>query len=462
MNIDLHKSFPFTPTPDQSRALELLTQFLNSKTPLQLFVLRGYAGTGKTTILAHLAKTLQIVNKVVLLAPTGRAARVLSSYCGLPAYTVHKKIYWLKEEGAGDMSFVLQNNKFKNTLFIVDEASMLSTGVGIERDVLEDLMRFVYRSPGCKILFSGDNAQLPPVDMTYSPALDHQYLTDRFQVDVIQMELNTVVRQSQESGILLNATELRKSLQSGEFQIKMTPNTSDVISINGMELQESLEQSIGEFGIDDVLIVTRSNKRANQFNQEVRNRILFREDNIEAGDVLMSVKNNYHWLKKEENKDDFIANGEAFEIKKIWGKEEMHGFQYADANVRFLDNRIPDLDVKIWLDALITEGPSMPLNDLRNLYYKVYHEYIDLGEGKKAKKSALEDSYYNAVQVKFSYAVTCHKAQGGQWSAVFIDHGYLTDELIDENLLRWFYTALTRASQKVYLVNFNKHFLKSN
>ncbi len=459
MNIDLHKSFQFSPTPDQSRAFGQLNQFINSNTALQLFILRGFAGTGKTSVLAHIAKTLQKVNKVVLMAPTGRAAKVLSSYCGLPAFTVHKKIYWLKDAGDGEMNFVLQNNKYKDTIFIVDEASMLSSGSGGDRDVLEDLMRFVYRSPGCRIIMSGDNAQLPPVDMIYSPALDREYMVDRFRMEVDEIELNTVVRQAQESGILANATALRKSLQLKDYQIKFSPNDTDVKSINGMELQESLEESISEFGVDEVLIVTRSNKKANQFNNEVRNRLLFREDNLEAGDVLMSVKNNYHWLKNEENKDDFIANGESFEVLKVLGKDSLHGFEYADVNVRFLDNRIPDIDIKVWLDALMVEGPSMPISDVRNLYYKVYEEYVELGEGKKAKEQALNDAFYNAVQVKFSYAVTCHKAQGGQWSAVFIDHGFLVDDMVDENLLRWFYTALTRASQRVYLVNFNKQFL---
>lgn len=459
MQIDLHKSFQFTPTLDQSGALDQLNRFINSKTPLQLFILRGFAGTGKTSLLAHIAKSLQKVNKVVLMAPTGRAAKVLSSYCGLPAFTVHKKIYWLKDSGEGDMRFILQNNKYKDTIFIVDEASMLSTGNGGDRDVLEDLMRFVYRSPGCKIIMSGDNAQLPPVDMSYSPALDKAYMMDRFRMEVDEIELNTVIRQAQESGILLNATALRESLQTENYEIKFQPNSMDVVSISGMELQESLEASISEYGLDEVLIITRSNKRANQFNNEVRNRMLFREDNIAAGDVLMSVKNNYHWLKQEENKEDFIANGESFEVLKVWNKDTMHGFDYADVNVRFLDNRIPDVDLKVWLNSLNVEGPAMPISDVRDVYFKVYQEYLDLGEGKKAKDQALNDGYYNAVQVKFSYAVTCHKAQGGQWSAVFIDHGFLLDDMVDENLLRWFYTAITRAKERVYLVNFNKQFL---
>ena len=460
MNIDLHKSFQFPPTPDQSVALGMLSEFMNSKSPYQLFILRGFAGTGKTSILAHIVKTLQKDNKVVLLAPTGRAARVLSSYCGVPAFTVHKRIYWLAEGDGGEMNFVLQKNKFKDTLFIVDEASMLSSGSIGERDVLEDLMRFVYRSPGCKIIMAGDNAQLPPVDMNYSPALDAEFMADRFRISVKEFELNTVVRQSQESGILSNATQLRKSLQNESLSVQFETNNFDFYAINGLELQESLEECFSEYGKEEVLIVTRSNKRANQFNSEVRNRILFREENIEAGDILMSVKNNYHWLSKEENKDDFIANGESFEILKVLAKEKVHGYDFADVNIRFIDDRIPDIDVKIWLDSITIDGASMPHADLRNLFFKVYDEYIELGEGKKAKQLTMNDPFNNAIQSKFSYAVTCHKAQGGQWSAIFIDHGYLTDEKVDENLLRWFYTAITRATQRVYLVNFNKKFLK--
>jgi exodeoxyribonuclease-5 len=437
----------------------LLDIFLKKNDYLSIFILRGYAGTGKTSILAHLAKSLEKNQKIVLLAPTGRAARVLSSYCGMPAFTVHKRIYRLAESGQGDLNFVLQKNNFTNTLFVVDEASMLSSGTHGERDVLEDLMRFVYRGKGCKLILSGDNAQLPPVDMAYSPALDEEYMQDRFHLPVTFFELNEVVRQAKESGILFNATQLRKALQTESLEVQFSVGFDDFKAINGLELQESLEESVSEYGADEVLIVTRSNKRANQFNAEVRNRLLFREDNIEAGDILMNVKNNYHWLSKEE-KDDFVANGESMEVLKVLNKDTLYGQEFADLNVRFVDNRIPDVDVKVWLNCLTTEGPALPQADVRNLFFKVMEDYVAQGEVKKAKQLALMDPYYNALQCKFSYAVTCHKAQGGQWSAVFIDHGYLTDEMVDESLLRWFYTAITRATQKVYLVNFNEMFLK--
>lgn len=459
--VDLQKTFQFHPTPDQSQALGMLSRFVNSNTYLKLFILRGFAGTGKTTILAHLAKTLQNDNKVVLLAPTGRAARVLSSYCGIPAFTVHKKIYWLAEGSEGDLNFVLQKNKFTDTLFIVDESSMLSTGSSGERDVLEDLMRYVYRGKGCKIIFAGDNAQLPPVHFDYSPALDAKFMEDRFNMPVEEIELQTVVRQANESGVLKNATQLRELIQNGSSEIAFETNKEDFSEINGLELQEKLEESISEFGVEEVLFITRSNKRANQFNNEVRNRLLFREEKIETGDLLMSVKNNYHWLKSEEKKDDFIANGESFEILKVLGKTSMYGFDFAEVNVRFIDNRMPDIDIKLWLNSLEVEAPSMSTADIRDLYFKVYEDYIAQGEAKKAKQLTLDDPFYNAVQCKFSYAVTCHKAQGGQWSVVFIDHGYLTDEMVDEGLIRWLYTAVTRAKSKVYLVNFNENFIKS-
>lgn len=455
----LHHSFPFPPTSDQLKAFGLLDSFLADNDGLKIFLLRGYAGTGKTSILAHLAKSFEKDKKIVLLAPTGRAARVLSTYCGMPAFTVHKRIYRLAESAHGDLNFVLQKNNFTNTLFIVDEASMLSSGMHGERDVLEDLMRFVYRGKGCKLIMSGDNAQLPPVDMAYSPALDEEYMRDRFHLPVTFFELNEVVRQAKESGILFNATQLRKSLQTESLEVKFDVGFDDFKAINGLELQESLEESVSEFGADEVLIVTRSNKRANQFNAEVRGRLLFREDNIEAGDILMNVKNNYHWLSEEEN-EDFIANGESMEVLKVLNKDTLYGQDFADLNVRFVDNRIPDIDVKVWLNCLTTEGPALPQSDVSNLFFQVMEDYVAQGEAKKAKQLTLIDPYNNALQCKFSYAVTCHKAQGGQWSAVFIDHGYLTDEMVDESLLRWFYTAITRATQKVYLVNFNKMFLK--
>ena len=459
MSFLLHKTFPFTPTANQLSVLGLLDTFLKDRNYLQLFLLRGFAGTGKTSILSHVAKVYEKHQKVVLMAPTGRAARVLSSYCGLPAFTIHKKIYRLAEDGVGDMNFVLQKNNFVDTLFIVDEASMISSGSHGGRDLLEDLMRFVYRGKGCRLILSGDNAQLPPVDMAYSPALDSTYLLENFNIPVTEFEISEVVRHHEESGVLYNATQLRKNLKLEDLHIKFATNDVDFRSINGLELQEELEYCMHNYGMEEVLIITRSNKRANQFNNEVRNRLLFRENDIEAGDFLMGVKNNYHWLKDEENKNDFIANGESMEVLKVLNKEKMYGFQFADVNVRFVNDRIPDIDIKVWMDCLQTQGPALSQGDIRSLYYSVMEDYHAQGESKNAKQLTMSDPFFNALQVKFSYAVTCHKAQGGQWSAVFIDHGYLTDDMVDENLLRWFYTAITRATEKVYLVNFNEMFL---
>jgi exodeoxyribonuclease-5 len=295
--------------------------------------------------------------------------------------------------------------------------------------------------------------------METSPALDAHFLRETFHLPVTEVQLSEVVRQASESGILENATRLRQLLPLSESRVKFIPNGKDVKSITGLELQESLEECIHRYGMDEVLFITRSNKRANQFNAEIRNRLLYREEEIQAGDYLMAVKNNYHWLKSEENKEDFIANGEVMEILRIEKKETLYGQNFADVSVRFVNDRIPDIGIKIWLDSLGTDSASMSNEDIRNLYYSVYTDYLAQGETRKAKSLTMNDPYFNAVQVKFAYAVTCHKAQGGQWSAIFIDHGYLTEEMVDVNLIRWFYTALTRAKQEVYLVNFHEMFL---
>jgi exodeoxyribonuclease-5 len=458
--LDLRSSVPFLPTIDQEKALGLLETFFASSNYREIFLLRGFAGTGKTSLLAHIAQTYAKHKKnVVLLAPTGRAARILSEYCQMPAYTIHKRIYRLAEEMGGEMNFVLQRNVFEDTLFIVDEASMIASNNPLERDVLTDLLRYVYRGKGCRLIISGDNAQLPPVGMETSPALDAHFLRETFHLPVTDVQLSEVVRQASESGILENATRLRQLLQASHSCVQFIPNGHDVKSITGLELQESLEECIHRYGMDEVLFITRSNKRANQFNSEIRNRLLFREEEIQAGDFLMAVKNNYHWLKSEENKEDFIANGEVMEILRIEKKETLYGQNFADVSIRFVNNRIPDVGIKIWLNSLITDSASMSNEDMRDLYYSVYNDYLALGETRKAKSLTMNDPYFNAVQVKFAYAVTCHKAQGGQWSAVFIDHGFLTEEMVDVNLIRWFYTALTRAKQEVYLVNFHEMFL---
>lgn len=465
MDIDLLSSFPFRPTPDQSVALQILTRFVNIKSKGHVFILRGFAGTGKTTLLAHIAKVLHgngnDGGRVVLLAPTGRAAKVLSSYCGLPAFTIHKQIYWLADGVEGDFNFTLKKNKWVDTLFIVDESSMLSAHYAGERFVLEDVMRYVYRGKGCKILFAGDNAQLPPIHLNESPALDVKFMEDHFHLPVMESTLSDVIRQTKLSGILKNATRLRMHIEDNNPDIIFDTNAVDFFDINGVDFQECVEENINQYGLTQVLCITRSNKRANLFNAELRNRLLFREDKIQASDILMCVKNNYHWLQSDDNSDVFIANGESFEILKVLKRESLYGYEFADVYIRFLDQRMPNIDIKIWLDCLMVEGPAMPMSDQRDLYSKVYADYLAIDGHIKAKQLIKKDPYFNAVQCKFSYAVTCHKAQGGQWPVVFIDHGYLTDEMMNTQVLKWMYTAVTRATQKVYLVNFNKRFFAS-
>lgn len=456
----MQESFPFSPTNDQSLALQQLNKFLNSSRVLEVFLLKGYAGTGKTSILAHVAQHVVKHRNVVLLAPTGRAAKVLSNYCNLPAFTIHKQIYKMVEDGFGAAQFVLNPNKYVNTLFIVDEASMVSSGSFAGRDLLEDLMRYVYRGKGCKLILSGDTAQLPPVEMAFSPALNQTFLSDSFHLPIHEVELSNVVRQELDSGILENATLLRNRLLDNSYSFKLETNLFDFVSINGLELQEKLEESISEYGMEEVLIITRSNKRANQFNNEIRNRLLFRDQELEAGDYLMGVKNNYHWLGESGQKGDFLANGESLEVLKVLNQQEMYGFKFADVVARFPNHKFPDLDLKIWLDSLQEEGASLPQTQVDQLYHAVLNDYYAQGEKKTARMKTKADPFFNALQVKFSYAVTCHKSQGGQWSAVFIDHGYLTEEMVDEGLLRWMYTAITRATTKVYLVNFNEMFLR--
>lgn len=457
--ISFIKNFPFSPTSNQVEALNALSRYVSAQNPYHIFILKGYAGTGKTSILGHISKVYNQSHNVVLLAPTGRAAKVLSDYCQMPAYTIHKKIYRLFDNPDGERQFMLQKNNYKDALFIVDECSMISSGGYATRDLLEDLMRYVFRGRNCRIILTGDIAQLPPVDMDYSPALNKEYLEHNFKFPVTEVELTQVVRQQEESGILYNATQLRENIVDQNFTMKLDANLPNVHAINGMELQESLEQSYHKYGQEEVLFVTRSNKRANQFNQEIRNRLLFREERLSSSDMVMAVKNNYHWLPKDQKDGSFIANGESMEIKQVYGTEQMYGFEFANARVSLNAAKQIDVDVKLWLDSLFVDGPSMTQEDHNALYYKVYEDYLGIKNEKPVKEMVKSDDFYNALQVKFSYAVTCHKSQGGQWDAVFVDHGFITDEMIDINLLRWMYTAITRAKKQLFLVNFNEAFL---
>lgn len=449
----------FEPTFQQRKLVESLSEFLLSS-PDKIFLLKGYAGTGKTSVISALIRALhELKQSVVLLAPTGRAAKVLSSYSGYPAYTIHKKIYRQHVVGDEMSQFSLGINMHKHTLFIVDEASMITTsgernfGTG---DLLGDLLSFVYGSEGCRLLLIGDVAQLPPVGQMYSPALDNSYLGE-YGFHVKDFLLTEVFRQADDSGILKNATYLRTLLtdeQVGAFPVFET-NFPDIVRVSGEDLIEEISSAYSRDGMDETIIVSRSNKRANIFNNGVRNRILYREEELSTGDLLMVVRNNYFWAKSTEGKLDFIANGDVAEVKRVRRVHEMYDFRFADVELYFPDYEV-EMDAKILLDVLQSESASLNSEDSNKLFLSVQEDYMDIRNKKERLKKMREDPYLNALQVKFAYSVTCHKAQGGQWKNVFIDKGYVTEEMVDMEYLRWLYTAVTRASERLYLINWEK------
>lgn len=451
--------FPFT--EDQSKLIVQLHDFLTSTGSKRVFVLNGYAGTGKTTLVSALTKIIGKLNyKTVLLAPTGRAAKVISSYSGRRAFTIHKMIYTYKYVG-GRSHFVLKKNTSSNTLFIVDEASMIGDNSYMDKkSLLDDLMEYVFSGKKCSVLFVGDTAQLPPVGEELSRALDPKFLESTYYADLFQYRLTQVVRQKQESGILLNATAIRNKIPEKELlPVISNEEFPDVIKVVGNELQDELESSYASFGVENCIVLCRSNKRANLFNQHIRARILYKEEEIDAGDLMMVVKNNYHWLS-DKSKAGFIANGDIIELLRISKIEELYGFKFASVEIRLVD--YPDeepFEVKLMLDAIMVETTNLPRAQLKNLYFEIEKEYIDEFPGKRERmEKILKDPYFNALQVKFSYAVTCHKSQGGQWDTVFIDQGYLTKEMVNPEYLRWLYTAFTRAKTKLYLANFHSMF----
>lgn len=460
----LIRQLPFEPTSGQRAAAKALDRFITSPDPLQVFVLRGYAGTGKTSLIAALVRALPAVRmKSVLLAPTGRAAKVVSGYSGKQAFTVHRKIY--RTAGTDDDGFVgLQNNTHTDTIFIVDEASMIGQGSSDKQafpnSLLEDLFTYVEHGENCRLIFVGDTAQLPPVGLSDSPALDPNYLKRNFGFQVHAVELNEVVRQQLDSGVLLNATRLRLALAAGEtgYPQFVTQGYHDLIRLEGSDLMDALEQSYSKFGPEDTIIICRSNKRANQYNQAIRQRIRWQEDEISTGDYVMIVKNNYFWLP-QDSKAGFLANGDTAIIRRINKYREMHGFRFADVTIQLLDYPDePELDTRIILDSLHTEAPALTPQQQQQLFESVAGDYADLGSKGAIYREMKKDEYFNALQVKFAYAVTCHKAQGGQWASVFIEQGYLTEEMLNADFLRWLYTGITRTTDKVYLINFNKEF----
>jgi exodeoxyribonuclease V len=454
-------SLPFDPNQQQSELIQKISNFLFSTNDNELFVLKGYAGTGKTNLIAAVTKALPSIKlKSVLMAPTGRAAKVLSNSAGKTASTIHKKIF-KKDMDEGQMMFSLSENNHKDTLFIVDEASMInveSENSLYQNNLLESLFEYVFSGTNCKLIFVGDTAQLPPVGTDKSAALDPTYLKQNFHLTVHSYELTDVARQRAQSGILHNATKLRESLLGAKFILPKLEITKDVVNLTGDELEDALNNAYSKYGEDDVIIVTRSNKRANLFNQNVRNRIRLFEEDLCTGDKLMVVKNNYFWLG--DSKDaGFIANGDMAEIKRIGKREKLYGFNFTDCSLKLVDHDSNELDVKIITDSLFSDAPSLTPEQQQLFFSEVMLDCEDVTEKWKKMLYLKKSPFFNALQVKFSYAVTCHKAQGGQWPCVFIDHGFLSDEMLDLNLIRWLYTALTRASEKVYLINFNPQLL---
>lgn len=463
-----------TPTFEQSKVLEMWQDFLFSRKADEIFLLRGFAGTGKTTLIASLVKTMrQLQQPVVLLAPTGRAAKVFSRYADAPAHTIHRFIYRQKSF-ADTTSFQPAPNLLHHTLFIVDEASMianqgLSGGMFGTGRLLDDLIQYVYSGDNCRLILVGDTAQLPPVGEDESPALNASVL-EGYNLEVREMELTSVLRQEQESGILYNATLLRRLIQNEDFTSVPKLRVSgfpDVISIKGNELLEALEESYSTFGTDETIVVTRSNKRANIYNLGIRGRILDLEEELCSGDRLMVAKNNYFWRRNLQDESqssgkggnpltrmgELIANGEMAVVRRLRGERSFYGFRFIDATLRFTDHDDEECEATILLDTLQSEAPSLTTQQQEALFQAVWEDYPDLNKSERIKKIK-EDVYYNALQVKYAYAVTCHKAQGGQWSCVFIDQGYIAEDTSMVDYYRWLYTAITRATERVYLVNF--------
>ena len=459
LSAKIKENFPHELTLQQNELVDFLSGFVVSKSE-HIFLLKGFAGTGKTSVISALIRAMdELKQPVVLMAPTGRAAKVLSGYSGKSAFTIHKKIYRQKVGGEFYGMFNLNVNLHKHTLFIVDEASMISNSeseshFGSGR-LLDDLMEYVYGGDGCRLILIGDTAQLPPVGQVLSPALDKSQL-ECYGFPVDQFTLTEVVRQAKESGVLYNATYLRNLLEedfSGAFP-KIDVDFPDMKKISGEDLIETISSTYGKDGVGETIIISRSNKRANIFNNGIRNKVLYREEELSSGDLLMVVKNNYFW-SKASNEIDFIANGDIAEVKRVQKKQELYGFRFADVTLFFPDYEV-EMDVKILLNTLQSDSPSLTYEENNRLFLSIQEDYMDIGNKRTRMVKMREDPYLNALQVKFGYAVTGHKAQGGQWKNVFIDQGYLTKEMVNKEYLRWLYTAFTRATGRLYLVNWRE------
>jgi len=458
----IQAELPFEPNAEKGGLLQALGAFIVSREERKAFILSGYAGTGKTSVMSALVRALAALKQpCVLLAPTGRAAKVLSRYSGKQAYTIHKKIY--RQNQLGQEVFSLCDNLHQNTLFIVDEASMLSGardnttfGSGC---LLDDLVRYVYNGRGCSLMLVGDGAQLPPVGSLNSPALDADYMGYHYEMQISNYELHEVARQALDSGILSEATRLRNQLGNlGSLRdLEIQANNRDIIRLKGEEVIETLENSWREVGAEETLIITRSNKMTNLYNQGVRARILWKEDELSNGDRLMVTKNNYFWTQDEEDEMEFIANGDMFEIERLAHHHELYGFHFAKATLRSIDYD-HEIEALVWLDTLTTDSPEDNFLYQKELFARIAEDFPEIRNKKELIKKIYDSPYYNALQVRFAYCVTCHKAQGGQWKHVYIDKG-LSEEGLKElteverrEFLRWLYTAITRSTEKIYLL----------
>jgi len=459
----IYRNLELMPSDGQKILTDFLAEMISLPDHHQLMLVKGYAGTGKTSVISAFVRTLNDFKiRPVLMAPTGRAAKVLSAYSSEQAFTIHKKIYRQKLSADSFGIFTLNFNTYSNTFFVVDEASMISRysadksifGTG---SLLDDLLKFVYNNRNCRLILIGDTAQLPPVGQEESPALD-RLLLETYGLKVIECELTEVVRQSYESGILHNATLVRKLIteQHTGYPVLET-NFPDMKRITGEDLIEAISDAYDRYGIDETVIICRSNKQANRYNQGIRNRILYREEELTPGDFLMVVRNNYHWITDSEN-ISFIANGDIVRVIRIRKYTERYQFRFAEVDLCLPDYDHYEFTAIILLDALCSEAASLSEEQNRRLYDSVADDYAHIASKAKRYKAIREDPFFNALQVKYAYAVTCHKAQGGQWQCVFIDQGWLNDEMLNIEYLRWLYTAITRATEKLYLVNFSGKF----
>lgn len=457
---DLAKLFPHQANEQQVQLFQKLQEFILQKDDDACFILKGYAGTGKTTVMGALIKLLpQYKMKTVLLAPTGRAAKVLSNYAQKQASTIHRRIYRKKSALSPEMHFSLAPNLAKDTIFIIDEASMIADDLTdySGSSLLADVISYVYNDQNNRIIFIGDTAQLPPVGASDSPALQAMALKGH-GLSVHQMELTQVVRQQQESGILFNATGIRELIRTEKsiFPKLQSRGFKDVYRMMGDKIIEGLNYAYDKYGMENSLVICRSNKSANMYNQNIRNQILWREDELSGGDLVMVVKNNYFWLGEE--KGGFIANGDIGKIIRVKKIQELYGFRFAEVQILFEDIDAEPIDCQVMLDTLYVESSNLPYDRQKLLFEEVMKDYEHITNKRERMEALRADPFYNALQIKFAYAVTCHKAQGGQWDAVFIDQGYLTEEMLNIDLLRWLYTANTRATKELFYVNFNEQF----